>query len=431
MSVYVFAGPTLTPAEVEAELDAVCLPPAAQGDVLRLLQRRPTAVAIVDGVFEHVPAVWHKEILDAMARGVHVYGSASMGALRAAELAPFGMVGVGAIFEAYASGALVADDEVAVAHGPAEAGFRPLSVPLVDIRATLEAARDAGALAPPDAQRLADLARARFYAERTYERLLADAEAAGIAVDAAALTAHRVERKREDALAMLRRMRTDLAAVEPKRVDFELERSFAWVDAARRAGSDAAAPLQERILEELQLDPRARAGVLQSASYRDALLAVAEAMRAPAEDRDAVGSAMLSGLGVPEAAVDAWLEANDLDRPGFTRLVEEEARAGWVQRVRTPDVELRVLDTLRLVGAYPALRARAADKERRLADAGIRDPRPEDVGTTAAELVAWHAEQAGAPPPRDVEDRARSLGFPGGEPYVRALAREYAYRRIV
>ena len=48
-----------------------------------------------------------------MAAGTQVFGAASMGALRAAELAPFGMIGVGAIFAAYRDGRLTGDDEVA------------------------------------------------------------------------------------------------------------------------------------------------------------------------------------------------------------------------------------------------------------------------------------------------------------------------------
>ena len=62
-----------------------------------------SAIGIVDGYFEGVLSVWHKEILWAMAEGIHVFGSASMGALRAAELHPFGMHGTGRIFEAFAT----------------------------------------------------------------------------------------------------------------------------------------------------------------------------------------------------------------------------------------------------------------------------------------------------------------------------------------
>src|SRR5437867_11228242 len=137
MSVYVFTGPTLSAEEARTVLDAVYLPPVSQGDVYRVSFRRPTAIGIIDGYFERIPAVWHKEILWAMSHGIHVFGSASMGALRAAELESFGMEGVGSIFEAYRTGAWGDDDEVAVAQAPAELGCRALSDAMVDSRHTL------------------------------------------------------------------------------------------------------------------------------------------------------------------------------------------------------------------------------------------------------------------------------------------------------
>ena len=76
--------------------------PARQGDIWRAVRaHRPVAIGLIDGVFFHEPAVWHREILWALAEGVHVFGAASMGALRAAELEPFGMRGVGRVFAAY------------------------------------------------------------------------------------------------------------------------------------------------------------------------------------------------------------------------------------------------------------------------------------------------------------------------------------------
>ena len=86
--IVVFTGPTLPADQARAILpDALYLPPVAQGDVYRAAGHQPQAIALIDGFFEHVPAVWHKEILWAMAQGIHVFGSSSMGALRAAELA--------------------------------------------------------------------------------------------------------------------------------------------------------------------------------------------------------------------------------------------------------------------------------------------------------------------------------------------------------
>src|SRR5262245_17446347 len=124
MSTYVFLGPTL-PVEAARSIlpEAVYLPPVSMGDVYALLAQKPQRIAIVDGLFERTPAVWHKEILFALSRGVRVLGSSSMGALRAAELHRFGMVGVGRIFDAYRDGVLCDDDEVALGHATAEHGW--------------------------------------------------------------------------------------------------------------------------------------------------------------------------------------------------------------------------------------------------------------------------------------------------------------------
>jgi hypothetical protein len=96
-----------------------------------------------------------------------------MGALRAAELAPFGMVGVGAIYKAFASGELVADDEVAVAHLPAGQGYRSLSDALVTIRHNLALARRARTITKASHDRLLATARAQFYRDRTWGALVA------------------------------------------------------------------------------------------------------------------------------------------------------------------------------------------------------------------------------------------------------------------
>jgi hypothetical protein len=148
MTVVVFAGPTVAAPEIAARARCLHLPPARQGDVWRAVRAHaPTTIALIDGLFLQVPAVWHRELLWALSQGVAVWGAASMGALRAVELAPFGMRGVGRVFAAYRDGAWPGfpepfedDDEVAVVHAPAEAGSTPLSDAMVDLRATLLAA---------------------------------------------------------------------------------------------------------------------------------------------------------------------------------------------------------------------------------------------------------------------------------------------------
>ncbi len=171
MSAVVFLGPSLSVDEARSQLDATYLPPAAQGDVWRAATTlRPEVIGIIDGVFAHAPAVWHKEILFALTQGIHVIGAASMGALRAAELAPFGMRGVGVVFRAYSEGRLGPtgdvpfedDDEVAVVHGPAEAGWRALSEAMVDIRCSLAAAERDGVLTPSERALVLNEAKAIF-----------------------------------------------------------------------------------------------------------------------------------------------------------------------------------------------------------------------------------------------------------------------------
>jgi hypothetical protein len=203
----VFVGPTLASAEVAARLPAArVLPPVAVGDVLALARRRGISrIAIIDGAFEHMAAVWHKEILIALERGIAVWGAASMGALRAAELARFGMRGVGGIYRDFAAGRLVADDEVAVAHLPAAYGYRATSEALVNLRHGIARAP---MLRAATRAALVELARARFYRERSWDTLLEDARAAGLprrAIDELAAWP-KPDRKAADARLLLRRL---------------------------------------------------------------------------------------------------------------------------------------------------------------------------------------------------------------------------------
>ncbi len=134
MTALLFAGPSLAGWDGALPEGIDLRPPAAAGDIWAAIhtQPPPTAIGLVDGVFGIAPSVWHKEILDALDRGIAVVGAASIGALRAAELHGFGMIGIGAVFEAYSGGRLLRDDAVLVAHAPAALGYRPLSVALVD-----------------------------------------------------------------------------------------------------------------------------------------------------------------------------------------------------------------------------------------------------------------------------------------------------------
>ncbi len=134
-----------------------------------------TVIGLIDGLYEDMAAPWHKEILFALENGAQVFGAASMGALRAAECAEFGMIGVGAVFERYRSGELDDDAAVAQLHAPEELGYLPLTEALVNVEATIERFLKLQAITEEEAERLDASARALFFKERTYPRILAEA----------------------------------------------------------------------------------------------------------------------------------------------------------------------------------------------------------------------------------------------------------------
>jgi hypothetical protein len=202
----VFAGPSLYGATFDAS-GLELRPPAAHGDVLRAVFDGAAVIGIIDGDFEATASVWHKEILHALSDGVAVLGGASMGALRAAECAAFGMEAVGEIAARYLDGSLDDDAAVAVTQGPPELGSPPLVEPLVDVEATLAAMRTAGALTAAQADALLAAAEGLFFKQRTLEAILYAAFAGRVAEFTALYEAHRVRLKQRDALAVIERVR--------------------------------------------------------------------------------------------------------------------------------------------------------------------------------------------------------------------------------
>jgi hypothetical protein len=211
-------------------------PPARQGDVWRALDDGASAIALIDGVFESQPSVWHHEILDALAEGVPVFGGASMGALRAAELHTHGMTGVGQIFAWYRDGIVIDDAEVALLHAAAEHGFRALTVPQVNVRWSAQEAVRRGRLSSRAARKLVEASARIFYQERTPQRVrelfpedfeLLDLKAADAgAVLAAAARARPLPSRRRSPSSLVRRARLPRLPLDPELADEGLRRAL-------------------------------------------------------------------------------------------------------------------------------------------------------------------------------------------------------------
>lgn len=208
----VFVGPSLPPHD-RPPAGFEWRPPASAGELLALLDRPPERLCLIDGCFDSRPAPWHKELLWLMARGTLIFGASSMGALRASELHRFGMIGVGRIFRAYRDRRLTGDDEVALIHADERLRWAPLSVPMVEVRATLIAACRAGLITPDQARRIRLVLHDIHFESRDWP-LMAAACLAENLMDSGTFNrfkALHVQLKREDALACLAAARTEAA----------------------------------------------------------------------------------------------------------------------------------------------------------------------------------------------------------------------------
>jgi hypothetical protein len=446
MNACVFIGPTISPAEARGVLNAVYLPPAAQGDVYLATRSRPQVIGIVDGYFESVPAVWHKEVLWALTNGIHVFGSSSMGALRAAELWQFGMEGVGRIFEWFRDGTIEDDDEVAVVHGPAEGGYAAVSEPMVNLRASLQRAEQAGVISPETAALLTAIAKDLHYSGRTYPAVLACGREEGASVAELAalerwLPAGRVDQKRLDALDLLSAIRARLADdPAPKRVTFFFERTVFWERlersvVAQEKGSQMQASLAA-LVDELRLDPRSYTRARDAALLRELALAAAEregvtAGDIPTADLLAEFRARRQLLG--DGDFEQWLGENLLTRGEFEVLLLEEALLEAYRQRMLPRALRRLPDQLRLAGKLAPLLARARRKRALLAEHGLERPRPEDLGMSAEEVLEAYLGQLRQPEEGesaaeyDAVLRALCEDVPG---LLRAALRELCYRQL-
>ncbi|WP_342588491.1 TfuA-like protein [Rhizobium sophoriradicis] len=233
--IVVFLGPTLSETQARTYLDAIYRPPVGCADVVRAVAEcAPAAIVLIDGVFGELPAVRHQEILWAMTQGVRIYGAASIGALRAAELAPDGMIGHGLIYRWYRRHPLADDADVTVPMAPAALGSRALGDALIDIRLTLKGAERAGVIDRRLRCDLETLARALHFSERSFARLLTAAEnnhapAGALQALKAWLKIGAANQKRTDAVNLLTYLAKQNISSPNKPIhrEFELTESFA------------------------------------------------------------------------------------------------------------------------------------------------------------------------------------------------------------
>jgi len=211
MKPVVYTGTSISQNDARKILDADYRPPVRRHDIRRLLITPPEIIGIIDGVFFDSAAVAHREIIEALKSGIIVIGGGSMGALRAYELESYGMIGIGKVFEMYRKGIIEADDEVAVTFD-AESN-EALSIPLVNIRMTVEAAKDAGILNSEQAIAIIETAQKLFYPDRNYQNIIYESIKKGTIHDDQKkkildfIKKNEVDIKRQDAVQVLEKIK--------------------------------------------------------------------------------------------------------------------------------------------------------------------------------------------------------------------------------
>ncbi|MCP4182215.1 MAG: hypothetical protein GY761_02720 [Hyphomicrobiales bacterium] len=441
MTIYIYAGPTISSSQVCNWIDAVVLPPVEMGDIYRIVATQPAAIGIVDGFFDGVPSVWHKEILWAINQGLPVFGASSMGALRAAELHTFGMCGVGSIFEAFRDGILEDDDEVALHHGPAQTGYVCLSEPMVNIRATLQSALEKGIISQSTSDRLIVVTKNQYYPKRNWKNLMITGRKNGVderQLDVLEqwLPENRVDQKLDDAIAMLKTMSefsTD-ANARPD-VGFNFEWTVMWNRVVRSGATEAKDNHDQNtdswVVDELRLDPNNFKQVQRGALSRF-VVEDTNIRKKPATDLKILQKAISDfrrqrGLFL-KTQLDDWLIENDLDMAGLEQLIEEEIRLAEFTRNSANALRHHLLAELRMSGAYSQLAVRARCKKRYFEENGSTIPAVGKASFGAMQLrIHFFENHFKQSIPDDLENFLLDNGYDGVEEFDQMLAREFIF----
>jgi hypothetical protein len=335
-STAVFLGSSLPHSEAKKILSADYFPPVSRGDIYRIIASGVRTIVLIDGVFHSTRSVWQREILDALREGIEVIGASSMGALRAAELHPYGMVGHGRIFEWYKNGLIEGDDEVALCHGPDELEFCALSEPLVNIRSTLQNAVEDQCLSNDQARQLLDHSKRAYYPDRSYSHLLtcpALKSWPDRKIIEQYLLTRAVDQKRLDAIAILRccaagQQATMTAAVKPQESEPDIWRLERLYLTGFFSGSETVSG--SYVLSEAKMDPMLCARMGTALSMRAFVMDFARRRQLSIPDKvlEFYTGRWEKTLGFILGS--DWLRANGLTLPSYRRLLAQHFLIDWL-----------------------------------------------------------------------------------------------------
>jgi YcaO-like protein with predicted kinase domain len=146
-STVVFAGGSLLREDYINDSDIVYVSPAEQGDMLMTILEGFKNILIIDGYFYSKFPCTTFEVMLALENNINVFGSSSIGALRAVELDNYGMRGIGYVYNYLKKQRIKPYHIVAQVYDEQD---KPLSTPLVNIIYFLESALNEGVISKDD-----------------------------------------------------------------------------------------------------------------------------------------------------------------------------------------------------------------------------------------------------------------------------------------
>jgi hypothetical protein len=434
--ILVYLGPSLSLAKAREILPgALYRPPAKQGDIVTdVVNENPAYIILVDGVFHENLSPWHKEMVFALQYpGVKaIYGAASMGALRAAELDWIGMIGIGQIYQWYRDGVTEDDSEVALTYatreGPAGPLYYPLSVPLVDIRAGVEhyEREFPGQDIACSARQFFEVMQSTYYAERTQD-LCKETWS-----DAHGVSFPRIDQKQIDAVHALSDFRQYEPAPKQRPTPDNLSRFFtALYERDRRIKINGTEIPQQHIDAYVLLhNPEWERICWDSANQELALMLCDQLLVTVTIDEVECENLRFQARSGIETAADfsAYLSANGWTRAEYDRLMIQNARIRKLQHANTVAKMYRrnsqqIIDYLRTHQAFDYWAAQAVKAEKGIKESGVDDWLGVDLEHGSFELLAAHFEKEGLELKCSPEEYLLETGFSNVTELGVALAR--------
>lgn len=422
--IVVFLGPTMRYEEASLVLDAIYLPPVRQSDILSVLREyAPKVIAIIDGEFSQSLAVWHKEIIYAIESGVKVFGGSSMGALRAAELDDHGMIGVGKIYRAFKSEALTDDDEVALIYAPGSMNYLNISMSMVNIRATINAALEDDRIDKCLVHKLLDEAKALHFCERKLDVLLSRLnlnEQQSSAVSEM-FNEHLVDQKKLDGIELLQL----LAQGQYSETDMTISPLSKTNFFAIQNEQDSWVTEQDVQVTQRELCKHAALHNENFCDIRDKVLseqiqlifASHIGLDINADEFECEKRLLLKSLKVDsEAALEDWLKTNHLSVTEFEALITNKTiikklHKWFITMQGGREITKIVLDEIKLSDNYMALASATANKFSMIRSNHSLLTPLELSEASLTQLIASHHMNTGWPIPLDIFEWVEFSGF--------------------